>query len=129
MPTASTVKLSGEGSNLRIKSNGGSTLKLGNFTTSGKGLIVDSNGGQQPDAERLRPSAGVIKASGASHLDLGEVKLAAADVTLDGASHAKINVSDKLDYSLSGWSHLEYSGEPNIGKSSKHGGSHLNHHN
>ena len=104
--------------------NGASKLNMEDFTASGQRLIVDA-GGASSVTLKGSATAGVLKASGASHLDLGELKLAAADVTVDGASHVTVRVTEKLDYDLSGVSHLTYHGDPTIGKSHKSGGSHV----
>jgi eukaryotic-like serine/threonine-protein kinase len=121
---ASTIKLAGAGKNVRIKVNGASKVKMSDFATAGERLIVDANGASFVILKGAA-TAGVLKAGGASHLELGEMKLAGADVTLVGASHANVNVSEKLDYSLTAASNLTYAGDPTIGKSSKSGGSHV----
>ena len=46
---------------------------------------------------------------------------------LEGASHATLRVTEKLDYTVNGASHLDYIGDPKIGKSEKHGVSHVSH--
>jgi serine/threonine protein kinase len=121
---ASTVKLEGSGKNLRLKSNGASHLKMADFTATGDRLIVDA-GGTSFVALKGSVKAGVLKVVGASHVDLRGTNLAAADVTVEGASHASVSVSEKLDYSVTGASHLDYYGDPTIGKASKHGASHV----
>jgi len=68
-----------------------------------------------------------LDASGASHLDLKDFALDQADVHLSGASHAAVNAKSKLDYSVSGASHLGYRGEPTIGRSDKSGASRAGH--
>jgi RNA polymerase sigma-70 factor (ECF subfamily) len=57
-----------------------------------------------------------ISATGASSLELGDLTLDAADVSLTGASRATVNVKGKLDYTLSEASRLVYLGKPTIGK-------------
>jgi serine/threonine-protein kinase len=123
---ASSIKLAGSGKNIRLKANGASKLKMADFDASGKTLIVNVNGASTVTLKGA-VTAAVLKVGGASHLDLSKATLAAADVTVDSASHASVRVTEKLDYSLSGASHLDYSGDPTIGKSEKHGASHANH--
>jgi RNA polymerase sigma factor (sigma-70 family) len=57
-----------------------------------------------------------LSGTGASHLALAEFAVESADVTLTGASHAKLQVKSELDYDLSGASHLKYAGAPKVGK-------------
>jgi hypothetical protein len=64
-----------------------------------------------------------LDASGASRADLASFPLDKASVTLSGASNATLNVKSNLDYDLSGASHLTYSGQPSVGKSSTSGAS------
>ena len=56
-----------------------------------------------------------IDGSGASHLNLADLKVGNADVNLSGASDATINLVGRLDADLSGASTLEYIGEPTLG--------------
>lgn len=62
-----------------------------------------------------------LTASGASRLQLGDFALETAKVKLSGASNATINVTSKLDYSLSGASRLQYQGNPTIGEAHSSG--------
>jgi serine/threonine-protein kinase len=121
---ASKIELAGSAEGLRIKANGASKLEMSDFTASGDGIIIDANGASHVQVKGT-VKGGVIKASGASHLDLSDLKLAIADVTLDGASHATIRVTEKLNYNVSGVSHLTYYGDPKIGNSNKSGHSHV----
>ncbi len=123
---ASTVKLEGSGKNVRVTANGASHLRLGDFTGSGERLIIDADGASGVDLKG-RFTAAVLTATGASHLDLRGATLAAADMTVNGSSHAAVRVTEKLDYSVNGASHLDYYGNPTIGKSSKRGASHVSH--
>jgi CubicO group peptidase (beta-lactamase class C family) len=66
---------------------------------------------------------GTLEASGASTLELKDFVLGNADAHLSGASRATLNVRDKLDYDLSGASHLTYRGNPTIGKKKLSGAS------
>jgi serine/threonine-protein kinase len=121
---ASTLRLSGSGKDLRLRVKGASRLKMGDFAASGKTLIIDAVGASSV-ALKGDVTAAVIKLVGSSFADLQGVTLAAADVTAEGSSHATIRVKEKLDYSVNGASHLSYYGDPKIGKSSKHGASHV----
>jgi RNA polymerase sigma factor (sigma-70 family) len=67
---------------------------------------------------------GKLEASGASRLGLADYALDSADVSLSGASSADVQAKSKLDYSVSGASHLEYQGEPAVGKHDTTGASH-----
>jgi RNA polymerase sigma factor (sigma-70 family) len=91
-----------------------------------KKLIIKADGASHV---KLTGSAAQAKldASGASNLDLKDFALDQADVQLSGASHAAVNAKSKLDYSVSGASHLGYRGEPTIGRSDKSGASHAGH--
>jgi hypothetical protein len=64
-----------------------------------------------------------IQASGASHFDLDDLKLSNAVVNFSGASSGTVHVDDKLDYNLSGASHLDYHGNPTIGEKDTSGAS------
>ena len=73
----------------------------------------------------MRGSTGDIRveASGASRVDLPNLTVNNADVTLTGASDASINLDGKLDMSLSGASSLNYTGTPVLGEINLSGGS------
>jgi len=62
-------------------------------------------------------------ASGASQLHLDNFAVASANVELSGSSNGTFNAKSKLDYNVSGASHLIYLGSPTIGKSQTSGGS------
>jgi hypothetical protein len=64
-----------------------------------------------------------LSASGASQLRLGELAVAHADVDVSGASAATVHVHEHLDYTLSGASHLNYEGNPTLGRTSSSGAS------
>jgi Putative auto-transporter adhesin, head GIN domain len=67
--------------------------------------------------------SGVVQASGASSLHLADLNLARANVRLSGASSGTVNAKDKLDYDVSGASHLHYKGQPSIGEKNASGAS------
>ena len=54
----------------------------------------------------------MLDASGASHLDLRDLTAKTAEVKLSGVSHATINATVSLNYTLSSGSHLHYLGNP-----------------
>ena len=64
-----------------------------------------------------------LSASGASRLDLFDLQIDEGNVALSGASSAGVTVLEELDADLSGASHLEYDGSPQIGDVSTSGGS------
>jgi hypothetical protein len=67
-----------------------------------------------------------INASGASNVKLPDFPVTTADIELSGASRAIIDVSTRMDISLSGASGLEYSGNPKLGSLNVSGGSTIN---
>jgi hypothetical protein len=67
-----------------------------------------------------------VEASGASRVNLANLTVNNADVTLAGASTAGINLDGKLDMSLSGASLLNYTGTPILGEFNLSGGSTIN---
>ena len=75
----------------------------------------------------IRGSTGDIRveASGASWVDLADLTVNNADVTLTGACFASINLDGKLDMSLSGASLLNYTGTPMLGEINLSGGSEI----
>jgi hypothetical protein len=77
-----------------------------------------SNVGLAGSAENL-----TFDVSGASRLDLHAFRVGNAQAKLSGASSSQINATDKLDYRLSGASHLTYQGRPAIDVAEVTGGS------
>jgi len=118
--TVSGFKASPE---VSIEVSGASGLK-GNLET--KKIMLKASGASHM---KLTGSAKEAKldVSGACHLDLGDFSVDRADVHLSGASHATVNAKSKLDYSVSGASHLGYRGEPTIGRKDKSSASHAGH--
>lgn len=86
---ASRLDGSVEATNVSVKSNGASVVKL-----EGK---ADS---------------ALVEATGASQVGLAKLILGEADVRLSGGSGATVDVRKSLKYDLTSGSHLEYSGEP-----------------
>jgi len=64
-----------------------------------------------------------INASGASAVALADFPINDAKVNLSGASNATLNLDGRLDANLSGYSHIEYTGEPTLGSIKTSGGS------
>jgi len=64
-----------------------------------------------------------LSGSGASHLRCKGLTASQGTVDLSGASKAEVQATKHLDYSLSGASHLAYSGQPSIGRSESSGAS------
>jgi hypothetical protein len=86
------------------------TLRLSgasSVTLTGSGTSLDAN------------------ASGASSLNLDGFKVTNAEVTMTGASHGSLDVTGRLDVSLSGASSLQYSGNPTLGRQNISGASSL----
>jgi hypothetical protein len=67
---------------------------------------------------KLKGSGGniLIDGSGASHFELTDFTANDADIELSGASHASLDISGKMDVSLSGASSLRYAGNPTMGR-------------
>jgi RNA polymerase sigma-70 factor (ECF subfamily) len=103
--------------------DGASHLK-GNLET--KKFSMEASGASHVELSGSATEA-KLEGSGASHMDLGEFTFFKVDVILSGASHATIQAKSKLDYSVSGASHLSYRGDPTIGRSEKSGASHAGH--
>ena len=76
-----------------------------NFDISGASRVELAGSGNDAD----------IDASGASKVELADFPINNAEVTLNGASQATLNLSGRLDANLSGYSHIEYIGEPTLG--------------
>jgi hypothetical protein len=96
--------------------NGSVEMNNGKFNISGESWIQITGSGDSV----------TIDASGASEVTLGELTTTDADVHLSGASHALINVSERMDVHLSGGSELEYIGSPKLGELDMSGDSQLN---
>lgn len=60
--------------------------------------------------------------SGGSRLDGYDYTARSADADLSGGSRAELQVTEALDYGLSGGSRLDYRGDPVIGRASTSGG-------
>lgn len=56
-----------------------------------------------------------LEASGASQLELSDLRIEDADIGLSGASAADVSVLEHLDADVSGASSLQYDGDPELG--------------
>jgi serine/threonine-protein kinase len=123
---SSTIALSGSARGLHLLAHGASSLQLGDLSIGAGNLTIEAT---DASSAQLRGSAhaAVLRAQGASSLALADLTLDAADVDLSGASNAKVKVKSLLNYELTSASHLEYLGNPTIGKSHRSGGSSISH--
>lgn len=118
---ASTVTFSGFKSGKDFKAHLTGACKLEGKIEAGK-IDLDLTGASKAKLAGSAKEAKLV-ATGASQVNLEDFALGQADVQLSGASSAKVNAKDKLDYRLSGASRLTYQGNPTIGKSEKTGAS------
>lgn len=118
---ASAVDISGFNSNgkLTVTSSGASSISGNlyvqelNFDLSGAS-VVNLQGG----AEEI-----FMLASGASSIKLSSFEVEYGDFNLSGASSAFVNVTKKIDLTISGASVFKYLGNPSIGRLNISGGS------
>jgi len=73
--------------------------------------------GTAPQATEL-----MLRLDGGARADLFALHVQNAQVILTGGSSAELTVSRRLDYDLSGGSHLTYAGEPLVGQAATSGG-------
>jgi RNA polymerase sigma factor (sigma-70 family) len=114
-----TIKGFDSNEDFHAKVDGASTL---GGTLKTKNMKLEANGASKVKLQGSAKEA-TLSATGASHLELADFALDGADVHLSGASHAVVKAASKLDYRLSGASHLKYLGTPTIGKKEKSGAS------
>ncbi|OGO44884.1 MAG: hypothetical protein A2137_03145 [Chloroflexi bacterium RBG_16_58_8] len=114
-----------------IEQSGASTLNLdmetGSFvhelsgaseasgTLKASNIAIDVTGASEV---RLTGSVGnlVLTGSGASEINLAGFNIKDADINLSGATHAAIDITGKLNVTLSGASELKYGGNPTLGE-------------
>ena len=106
---------------LTAKISGASTLRGKIETTE---LVLDTSGSSRAILSGSAKLA-KIEASGASHLQLGDLKIETMNIEVSGASHANVAVSSSLDYEVSSASHLSYKGSPSHVDGKRTGGSHV----
>jgi hypothetical protein len=117
--------LKGEGEiklgNLDMAVSGASAVKLSLVATN---VTLDVAGASEVSltgsAEKMK-----LKNKGASETDADGFKTKTADIDCAGASHASLNVSEKLNAIASGASSIEYNGSAAIGEQSITGASTL----
>jgi hypothetical protein len=104
----------------------GASSATGQLTATGSDIKL--TGASQIE---LTGSGGNIKlhASGASHADTAYFTVNNADIEFSGASHGILDVSGRLDVTLSGASSLEYRGNSTLGTVDVSGASDLEHKN
>jgi RNA polymerase sigma factor (sigma-70 family) len=117
---ASRVSLKGAAKEAKLSATGGSNLE--GKIEAGK-ADVSASGGSKVSLKGAAKE-GKLSASGGGRLQLADFALDSAEVNLSGASKAEVQAKTKLDYVLSGASHLEYQGDPTVGKHEASGVSH-----
>jgi hypothetical protein len=106
-----TVKGFSSSHNFNLNVSGASHLS-GNIVVGDAALRVSGASNVQLDGSAKNIT---IDVSGASTLGISAFPVNDADVTVNGASNAAINVGGRLDADLSGASRLTYAGEPTLG--------------
>ena len=129
LPDLKTLRLSGASNaevtgfeadhEVRLETSGASNLK---GSLSAPTVTADASGASHVEI-RGAGKAVTVDASGGSHVDLSEFSADEARIDASGASHAKVVAREKLDYSVSGASHLEFQGSPRIGRANSSGAS------
>ena len=102
LPNLESVSVNGAGKfdisglnneKFEIDANGATTIRVAGET---KLLDIDSNGAGKIDAHRLRATRGVVEAKGVARVD--------------------VNVTEQLEVTVSGPSHVTYEGDPVVNK-------------
>jgi RNA polymerase sigma factor (sigma-70 family) len=129
MPVLKGVTLSGachstlEGfesnEDLEVKLTGASTLA---GTVKAKAVKLEATGASKVTLKGSAQEA-TLSGSGASEFLLADFPLDSAKVHLVGACTAVVHAKSKLDYTLSGASHLKYQGKPTLGEKKTSGAS------
>jgi hypothetical protein len=119
---ASTINLDEMvyGKKITLEVSGASHIS-GNIVTGGDARLETSGA----STITLSGSAGDLDAdaSGASRLSLDDFEVNDARVDLSGASNGTVNLDGRLDASVSGASHLRYTGDAELGDINVSGGS------
>ena len=89
-------------------------------------LTIHSDGASSTTLQGAARSL-TLKSTGASRVDLRGLPVETADLILDGASQAHLDVQKQLSYSVSGASNLQYSGKPTIQRAMKQDVSSVSH--
>jgi hypothetical protein len=104
----------------RVELTGASTFEIDNFETGD--VSVEVSGASTFNAQGTGNDL-VAVVSGASTLAFSDFHVDNATVELSGASHATVYVAGRLDVSASGFSSLQYLGNPTLGNINTSGGS------
>lgn len=88
-------------------------------------FVLNAGGGSWVNELSGSADSLIVRASGGSHLSLGNFRAKDANVTLLSGSHATIHVDGTLDADVRGGSHLYYKGSPTLGSIQESGGSHV----
>lgn len=104
---------------LAVHASGGSSVEGG---ARAEDLSVELSGGSRAALAGAATTL-TLDASGGSAADLIDVEAGAAAVWLSGGSRGAVTASGRLDYHLSGASHLDYAGDPELGRADASGGS------
>jgi hypothetical protein len=102
-----------------LDASGASTL---NGSLDSDTITIHASGASKTNLQGTANTA-TLAADDASTLNLSGLSTDSASVDLSGASNATISANRKLDYNLSGASHLTYQGSPSIGRTSSNGAS------
>jgi serine/threonine protein kinase len=89
-------------------------------------LTLKTDGASHVDLDGSAKRA-KVSVSGTSHAQLDGVETETMNITVSGASHAKVAVSGSLDYDVSSVSQLTYKGSPAHVEGKRTGGSHVSH--
>jgi hypothetical protein len=123
---ASRAILRGSSKNAKIVLQGSSQLKSSDLAIEAQSIDLDVSGASKAALKGTVETA-VIRGSGSSHLELENLKSKTVEITLSGASHAKVAAGSSLTYHLSSSSHLSYTGDPGKVGGEESGGSHVSH--
>ena len=105
--------------NLSMELNGGSTV---NGTLNINSLVLKLNGGSIVDLTGTGKNLNIF-GNGGAIFNLYKFQVEKCDISFNGGCIAYLNVTDRLDASLSGGSIVKYKGNPTIGSISVSGGS------
>ena len=103
-----------------VELTGASAFEINNFVVSD--ISVDVSGASAFNAQGTGNDL-VAVVSGASTLNFSNFHVNDANVELSGASHGTVYVAGRLDVSASGFSSLQYLGNPTLGNIDTSGGS------
>lgn len=128
MPSLTALSLSGGArgtidgfptlSALRVHGSGGSVVE---GSADALDLRVELSGGSHATLDGTSEALS-LDASGGSAAELLDLSARAVSVSLSGGSHGVVTASERLDYHLSGDSHLDYAGNPTLGTQELSGG-------